>query len=389
MPTQPRQPTLLYVVTVDWWFALHRLHVAQAAQAAGYHVVVATDVDRHGDELRRAGLRVVPLALDRQAIGPLRATAELASLISIYRRVRPDLVHHLALKPSVLGTLAADLTRTRPVVNTIAGMGTVFSEPSPLRKRLLRRAVLLALRLTLNRPRSRTIVENSDDRGMLVARAGVPDEKLVLIRSTGVDPHRFPAAPEPAGVPVVRLAARLIEAKGVEDFVAAARLLRGRGVPVRMQLVGAPDPASRDSVTEERLRAWVEEGVVEWLGWQTDMHAVWAAANLAVLPSYYREGVPTSLLEAAATGRAIVTTDVPGCRDAVAPGVSGLLVAPRDPTALAAAIEELAGSPGRRAAMGAAGRDRVLAGFTRQRVQEATLGVYRELLGDEAPAAGR
>ncbi|NND75965.1 MAG: glycosyltransferase family 4 protein [Ilumatobacter sp.] len=379
-PQSSGQHTILYLVTVDWWFALHRMHVAQAALDAGFRVIVATHVGEHEAVLRNAGLQVVPIHIDRRSLSPISLLRNVWSIARLYRRVRPDVVHHMAIKPTILGGVAAALTRPRAVVNNLTGLGSVFTDPAPARYRVLRPFVLLAFRFVLSRAASITIVENADDLVELEERSGVSSERLVLVPSIGVDLEAFPAAPEPDGIPVVRLAGRLVRQKGVHEFVEAARLLRRRRVEVRMQLVGAPDLDSADPIPEVVLRSWQREGVVEWLGWRSDMSAVWAGAHVAALPSYYREGVPVSLLEAASTTRAVVTTDVPGCRDAVRHGVTGLIVPPRDPHALAAAIEELVTDPARRREMGLAGRELVAERFSCEMVQAQTLAVYRRVL---------
>lgn len=371
-------PTLLYLVTEDWFFCSHFIERAKAARAAGYDVVVVTRVAEHGDKIRAAGLRLVPFNHDRRGINPLAELARLWRLVAIYRRERPALAHHVALKPVLYGTLAAWLARVPAIVNAPVGMGYVFSSADRL-ARLLRPAVSTALRLLLNPRGSRVVFENGDDLRALCARGFVRARDAVLIRGAGIDLDEFRPQPEPAGEPVVLLTARMLRDKGVAEFAEAARILRDAGVAARFRLVGAQDWANRAAIPEAVLRGWVEEGLVEWLGHRSDIARQIADSHVMCLPSY-REGLPKSLLEAAAAGRPIVTCDVPGCREIVRDGDNGLLVPPRDAVALAAALKTLIESPELRARLGARGRRRAEEEFSNGRVVGETLELYRQLM---------
>jgi glycosyltransferase involved in cell wall biosynthesis len=236
----------------------------------------------------------------------------------------------------------------------------------------------LALRLLVNPRGSRVVFENPDDRDAMIAAGWVRAADAALIRGAGVDLATFDAAPEPEGVPIVALTARMLRDKGIGEFVEAARILRREGVPARFILAGAPDPGNRAAIPEETLRAWAAEGAVEYLGFQADVPALLRQSAIVCLPSY-REGLPKALLEALAAARPIVTTDVPGCRETVIPGVNGLLVPTRDPSALAAALGALLRDPARRKTMGAAGRRLAETEFSNARVVAETLRVYRDL----------
>jgi glycosyltransferase involved in cell wall biosynthesis len=371
-------PTLLYLVTEDWYFCSHRLPMALAAQALGCEVIVATRVDRHGDVIRGHGFRLVDWKLDRRSAHPVGEGRALAQLVALYRRERPDLVHHIALKPVIYGALAARLAGVPAVLNALAGLGAAFIAPSRLAHHR-RRALLAVFRRLLDRPGSRLLVQNEDDRALFTAERIVAAERIALIPGSGVDTERFHPVPEPDGVPVAVLAGRMLWDKGVGEAVEAARLLAARGVALRIALVGRPDPANPRSIAEETLRGWVAEGLVEWWGQRDDMVEVWREAAIGLLPSY-REGMPKALLEAAACGRPLVATDVPGCRALVTPEVSGLLVAPRDPAALAAALETLAGAPERRRALGAAARQIAVARFGDDEIRRQIRDLYRDML---------
>lgn len=374
-----RRPRLLYLVTEDWYFCSHRLPLALAARASGFDVTVATRVREHAQQIRDAGIALEPIGLDRHSHNPLRELRSLAQIVGIYRRVRPDLAHHVAVKPVLYGSIAARLARTPAVVNAIAGQGYVVSS-SDLRARLLRPAIRMAYRLLLNRRGSRLIVQNPDDVAALTDRHLVDRERVVMIRGSGVDTDQFSPVAEPEGVCLVVLPARLLRDKGVVEFVEAARLLRARGVQARFALVGEPDPGHPAEIALSEIERWQHEGVIEYWGWRDDMRAVFQQAHLVCLPSY-REGMPKALIEAAACGLAIVTCDVTGCREAVRDEDNGLLVPARTIEPLAQALGRLIKEVALRRRMGARGRERALAEFSVHKVIEDTLAVYRSTLG--------
>ncbi|MBK7672447.1 MAG: glycosyltransferase family 4 protein [bacterium] len=362
---------LLFVVTEDWYFCSHRLTLGGAAREAGYDVAVATRVRDHGDQITARGLRLLPFPMTRRGANPLTELATLVRLVRLYRRERPDIVHHVALKPVVYGSLAARLAGVPVVVNAVAGTGWLFNATGGAR-RLLRPVMRRVLGAVL--AGTQVIVQNPDDAEVM---AGIDLQHVHLIRGAGVDTREFAPRDEAPGPIVVLLASRLLWTKGVGDFAVAARLLRERGVAVRCVLVGTPDPDNPDFVPEGAIRAWEAEGSLEWWGHRGNMADVFAAAHIVCLPSYYGEGVPKALIEAAACGRPIVTTDMPGCREIVRQRENGLLVPPRDPARLADALQELAGDADLRRRLGAEGRRRVESEFSEQQVIAATLAVYR------------
>ena len=376
-------PRMLYVVNSDWFFLSHRLRLAQAARAAGLAVtVVAPDTGRAADILKEGfGFVRLPLCRSGTAIsGELRT---LAFLIRLYRRLTPDIVHHVTPKPVLYGSVAARLRGSAAVVNAITGLGYAFSSRDRI---LLRHTVRLLYRLALGGiSRHRAVFQNPDDRAEFLSLGLVPEHQTALIRGAGVDCAEFHPTPEPDGTPVVLLASRMIWDKGIREFVEAARLVNRPARRARFRLVGASDSQNPTAVPTAQLQAWDRDGLVEYCGHRNDMPQVLAEANLAVLPSYYREGLPKSLLEAAAAGRAVITTDAPGCREAVKPGITGLLVPPRNAEALAAAISDLLDDPSRRARMGRAGREMALGEFANEIVIRQTMAVYRDLLGARWP----
>jgi glycosyltransferase involved in cell wall biosynthesis len=377
MTAGARKPKLLYLVTEDWYFWSHRLPIARAARDAGFEVAVATRVRGHGPRIRNEGFRLLPIGLRRSSQNPLREAAAIIEIIRLYRRERPDLVHHVALKPTLYGAFAAALAGIPAVINALTGMGFVFISTSR-KARFLRPLVQTCLGLLLNRPGSRLILQNPDDRRMLVDAGVIAPHRVVPIQGSGVDTATFAPAPEAAGTPIAALVSRMLWDKGVGETVQAARLLKERGAGVRVALVGDPDPDNPASIPLDQLREWQAEGAVVWRGHTEDVAAVLRDTHIAVLPSY-REGLPKSLLEAAAAGRPIIASDVPGCREITRHGENGLLVPVKDARALADAIERLANDAELRQRMGRRGRELVEEAFSEAAVVERTLALYREM----------
>jgi glycosyltransferase involved in cell wall biosynthesis len=371
------RPRLLYLITEDWYFWSHRADLARAAQEAGYEVVVATRVTDHGERIREQGFQLMPLGMVRGSHNPFRELIAIVELVRLYRRVRPTVVHHVAMKPILYGTLAAWVTRVPGVINAFAGLGYVFVDD---RSGLLRWCVKTALMAVLHLGRSTVLVQNRDDQDRLVREGVVPVSRTRIVAGSGIDVELYSVQPEPSGIPIVLLPARMLWDKGVGEFVEAARDLKRKGVMARYVLVGRCDEHNPAAISQARLAEWVQEGVVEWWGHREDMVSVYGAATLVVLPSYYGEGLPKVLLEAAACGRAIVATDMPGCRDIVRDRDNGLLVPPRNSGALALAIEELLADGRSRQAMGRRGRELAVAEWSVPEIAGQMLNLYREQL---------
>ncbi len=371
--------TLLFVINVDWFFLSHRLPIALEAMRQGYQVHIATGLTDKLDELQRNGLLVHPLALDRSSAGLGNTLRTMVQLWQIFRSVRPDLVHLVTIKPVLLGGLVARLAGVKAVVAAVSGLGFVFVAKGV--KASARCWLVGGLyRLALGHHNLKVIFQNPDDRASLARLAHLPDRKVVIVRGSGVDLTKYGLMPVPPGMPVVVLAARLLADKGVLEFVQAARLLKQRGCNARFVLVGTVDTANPTSFTDAEVSAWVPDGAVEWWGHRADMPQVLATAQVVVLPSYYGEGLPKVLIEAAACGRVVVTTDHPGCRDAIDPGVTGVLVPVRNVVALADAMEDLINDPLRCKVMGDAGRTLAEKAFDVRQVVAAHLQIYQELI---------
>ncbi len=378
---------ILFLVTEDWYFWSHRLPLARAARRAGAKVFIMAHLGQLRDAMEEEGLQVIPWNISRRSLNPLRELNALFQVIRVYRRERPDLLHHVALKPIVFGGVAARLCGGIASVNAVAGLGHVFTS-SLWSMRLLRTLLSKLLRVALKGANAKSVFQNEDNRNLFLQEGIVSTEQSVVIRGAGVDIGEFIPQAEPTGVPVVMFASRILWEKGVREFVAAAVKLRDNGLLARFVLVGKPDPENPSSVPDEQLRGWQESGSVEYWGHRDDMAAVLAQSNLVCLPSYL-EGLPKVLIEAAACGRAIVTTDVPGCREVVRHNENGLLVPPRDSDALADALASLIKNPSLRARLGARGRETVVREFSEETVFAQTLTIYRELIGsrwvDAAP----
>lgn len=370
---------LLFVINVDWFFLSHRLPIALKAKQAGFEVHIATGVTDKLSLLESYGFIVHPLALVRDGFGVLNALKTVLELRLIFKAVHPDVVHLVTIKPVLLGGLVARWLRVPALVSAVSGLGFVFTAKGRLAK-LLQWMVGRIYTWTFSHHNQTVIFQNPDDRDTLVAASGLSKTKVEMIRGSGVDLSLYEVTPETSGLPVVLLPARLLADKGIFEFVQAARLLRAEGISARFVLVGMLDSANPTGISQNQLDDWLAEGIVENWGYRTDMPQVIACANLVVLPSY-REGMPKVLLEAAAAGRAVVTTNVPGCRDAIKPGVTGLLVPVRDAESLAQAIEQLLANPEQRTAMGLAGRKLAEAEFDVRAVIDKHLAIYQRLLG--------
>ncbi|MCG5534265.1 glycosyltransferase family 4 protein [Halorhodospira sp. 9621] len=376
-------PRVLIVVNNPSFFLSHRLPIALAARDAGWDVHVATAPEPADavDRIEEQTLQHHPIPLSRSGTQPLEELKTLRALYHLYRELRLDLLHHVTIKPVVYGGLVARVAGCPAVVSAISGLGYVFAGES-LRHRALQAVATRLYRAALRHPKSRVIFQNAYDRRTLEDLGITDPARAVMIRGSGVRLDQFSISPEPEGTPVVLLPARMLRDKGVVEFAEAARALKSREIDARFVLAGDLDPGNPAALERDTLDNWVADGIVEWWGHCTDMPTTLKQCHLVVLPSFYGEGLPKALIEAAASGRAIVTTDHPGCRDAVADGDNGLLVPPRDSDALADAIHALLEDPERRRAMGHRGRERAEAEFSVDEVVRQHLEVYEALLNE-------
>jgi glycosyltransferase involved in cell wall biosynthesis len=371
------RPVLAYLVSEDWYFVSHRLPMARAAQRAGYDVHVVTNVSKHGGIIEELGFKLHAVPWRRGGMNPVSVLALIARVRDVYRGIAPALVHQVALEPTVFGSLAAAGLRM-PRINALAGLGFAFT--SQTRSAGLTRAVLVRLlKVLLDRPHTTVLVQNPDDRDVMRS-LGIAADRIRVIPGSGVDTVRLQPLPEPEGAITAAFVGRLLDDKGIRTLVAAHQLLNRRGRRIRLLVAGLPDPANPTSVPAAELDEWKRQPGLHLLGHVADVSKVWAEAHIAVLPSR-REGLPKSLLEAAACGRPIVATDVPGCREIARQDVNALLVPPDDAVALADAIERMAGDSDLRRALGNQGRLLVEQEFSEQRIGEQVVALYDRVTG--------
>jgi glycosyltransferase involved in cell wall biosynthesis len=372
------QPRVLFVDNDVNSFYSYRIEMARATRDSGFDVHVASPPGKAVEILKKEGFTFHPIPMTRSGLMPWKEFGTITALYRLYRELRPDLVHHLRLKPVLYGGLAAYAARVPAVVGLLTGLGYVFTADTG-RARIIRKLVVASCKLAFRRGNQRVIFQNPDDRFVFVENQILPAHKTVLIKGSGVDVKTWVPTPEPEGIPVVVLAARMLRDKGVVEFVEAARNLRSGGISARFVLVGETDPGNPTAISVEQLRRWADTGDVEWWGKRENMQDVLAQSHVVCLPSL-REGVPKVLIEAAACGRPIVATDAPGCREIVRHGENGLLVPLKNSAALADALRVMIQNPDVRLTMGRSGREIVVEEFSSERVISETLGVYRELL---------
>jgi glycosyltransferase involved in cell wall biosynthesis len=366
-------------------FLRYRLTLACKLRDLGYDVHAAVPKGEGVKDILRQGIPAHIFYLQRKSARVLDELRSFISLLRIYQKLRPMLVHHFSLKPMLYGGISARLSGVPAAASTLTGLGYAFTART-LKMRALRFIIALALQFSFRHPNHRVIFQNPDDRDHFLTSGIVPSERSVMINGSGVDLSLFTPEPEPQGPPVILMAARLLWEKGVAEFVSAARVLRLRGTRARFLLVGEPDYDHPSAVPVSKIREWRDAGDVEWLGWRDDIAELIVQSHIVCLPSYYGEGVPRILIEAAASGRPIIGADFPGCREIIRNGQNGLLVPPHDVEALARAIAQLIGNPQLRAAMGRRSQEIAANEFSLEKVIDANFAVYHSLLIDSCEA---
>lgn len=370
---------LLIIVNDPAFFLSHRAPIALAAKEEGFEVHIATAHGEASEKIVALGLNYHTLPMSRSGINPVSEIKCLISLYKLIKSVNPHIVHLVTIKPVLYGGFIARILRTPAVVAAISGLGSVFVAQSIPRK-IRKYFVLLIYQFSLGHKNIRVIFQNPDDKSKLLSADVIHEEKTTMIRGSGVDLSLCPVKDEPEGTPVIAMAARLLKEKGVEIFVNAARLIHARGIAARFLLVGATDQGNPSSVTTEEIDSWVEENIIEVTGFRSDIPQIFSDAHIITLPSFYGEGLPKVLIEAAACSRPVVTTDNPGCRDAIEKNITGLLVPTKDAIALAGAFEKLLLDKALRIKMGKAGRNLAEREFTIESVVNKHLSIYSELL---------
>jgi len=366
---------LLFIVNVDWFFVSHRLPIATAALKEGYEVHVACGITDKKEYLESLGLIIHPINLSRGSTGIAQEFKSFRDIFKVLISVKPNIIHFITIKPVLYGGIASRIIGITNRVFSISGMGYVFTSKKK-KTSILRFFILRLYRLALGGTTSRVIVQNTDDRDILAQYNVIEESQEILIRGSGVSLKTHAYKKEPDGVPIVVMASRLLKDKGVIEFIEAAKMLQKKGILATFKLYGDIDIHNPASLTQNEVDEIKKEDIVEVHGYTDDITKVFSTSNIVVLPSY-REGLPKVLIEAAACGRAVITTDVPGCRDAIEADETGLLVKVKESEPLAEAIEKLLEDKTLREQMGKAGRELAEKEFDIEKVIDTHLDIYR------------
>jgi len=369
---------LHFVVNEDWAFISHFFERAVAAQSAGYSVGISAHCGEKQAMLESAGFTLYPHNISRSGTNPLVEIRNLFAMVKVFRTSKPDIIHLIALKPIVIGAIAARIYGKAQVVCAPIGMGYLFSS-TDRKARFLQPIIRLVLRRILNLRNTQVIIENDEDCQSLVSGKFVKKSNIQTIKGAGVDLSLYKSTPENLDTKIVTMFARVLRDKGILDFVEAANIVHTQFPNAVFQLVGDCDPGNPTSFSEDEVRSWETAGSIKWLGYRTNVPELLATSNIVCLPSY-REGLPKTLIEACAAQRAIVATDVTGCREVVSHGSNGLLVPVRNSQKLADAISQLLRDPVQRATFAKNGRARAETEFASPIVIEQTLAVYKKVL---------
>jgi len=375
-----RKTKLLIVVNELWFFHSHRLPLALGALKEGYDVYIVANGDKSlEDKVSNLGLKFHEVSFSRSSVNPFRELKVLISLFRVYRKINPDIVHHVTIKPIIYGGIVARIVKTKSVVNSISGLGHVFISQGLISK-ARKTIVKIIYRNLFKRDNVRAILQNPEERKILSKYNIIDFDRSFLIRGAGVDLETFSPVVEPSGPVVVTLAARMIWEKGVGVYIDAIKILKDKGIKAKFILAGGVDYDYPGFIKKSVLDNWHESGIVTWVGHHNDVSKLYQETHIVCLPSFYSEGVPKSLIEAAASGRPIVTTDKPGCREIVIDNFNGLLVKPCDANSLARALEILIKNKSLRIEYGKNGRQLASGDFEVGSVVKSTLDVYADVI---------
>jgi len=373
--------TILIIVNVDWFFMSHRLPIAIKALKQGYDITIASRFTEHKAELKSLGFNVVDIPFNRSGG---RVSSELSTIKAIKRVIedlKPNLIHAITIKPVLYTGLALKAVKKDiPFVAAISGLGYVFTA-NTLRAKVTKLIASAFYKVALSQKFKTVIFQNTSDEAILTRVAKLNSTDKTLIKGSGADLSVYRFEPENQAPPLkVAMACRLLKEKGVYQYIEAARLVKKTHFDVEFLLIGTPDLENPNSVMQTEIDSWVKEGVINYLGHRNDIPNVFSSTSIVCLPSFYGEGVPKVLIEAAACGRAIVTTDNPGCRDAVIEGETGLTVPVRDSEKLAEALIRLIEDTQLRLSMGLKARKFAEQEFDVNSVVDKHLEIYSALL---------
>ncbi len=374
-----RMKKIIYFVTEDWYFWSHRLPIAKACLKSGMNVGLITRVNKHADRIKKTGIKLFPIHINRSSLNPIHDMITLISLIRIYIKEKPDIVHHVALKPVIYGSWVARISGVQKVVNALAGLGEI-NAATGFKSIILKLLIRLSLKSILSPRNMRVIFQNPEDLDSLIEKNMITHQQACLIKGSGVDTQQYSSGEKNEEKPIVLMASRMLWSKGVGDFAELSKRLKQEKVNVRMVLVGKPDEMNPAAVSKKQLLKWNKEKTVEWWGHIDNMPSTFKQSSIAVLPTAYGEGIPKFLIEAASAELPMVTYDVPGCREIVRNNENGYLVPFKDISAMADAIKKLLKSRNLREHFGKKGRKIVKKEFSEEIIVKQTLALYQELL---------
>jgi len=373
------KPKLMFFISEDWYFWSHRLPIALAARDTGLEVYLVTRVSTFKERIQKENIHLIPLTKFRRRLqSPVKELLSFFEISKIYHKIKPDIIHQVAFKPVIIGTIAARIAGIKRIINAFAGLGFLFTTENN-KKVFIKKLVFIMLRRIFNTDKVRLVFQNSEDLDLMMSEGIVSNSQAVIIKGSGVDVKAFHLSNEPIGPPLVLLPSRMLWDKGVSEFVQAAKIINSDGQRAKFVLVGAPDPENPASIPAQQLKKWHNNNSVEWWGQQMDMPSIYKRVHIVCLPSY-REGLPKVLLEAGASGKPVVTTNTTGCRDIVKDGQNGLLIESHNPVELANAVQKLLDDGNLRRSMGIRGRQIVEGEFSEEKIVNSTLSLYDEML---------
>ena len=366
---------LLYLTNTPDFFLSHRLSLALMARSKGYEVHVATSYNENASKIESYGFKYHEISLRRGSVNPF---VEMYSLISIFKviyAVKPSVLHTISPKCVIYGGICSSLLRVKKVIHAITGLGYVFVDDLSVLRILLRNIVLSLYKFSISSG-SIVIFQNQDNLKFFVKNGTIREEQSRLILGSGVDPNvYYYSAEADVASPLVVFPSRLLVDKGVVTFVEASSIINKKH-NARMILAGDVDDSNPSSITLEQIDDWTGQGLVEWFGFVDNKPELFGKASIVCLPTYYPEGIPKVLIEAASCGKPIVTTDMPGCNEIVIDGLNGILIPAKSPEALADAVVKLLDNSEMRSLFGKNGRNRVVSQFSSDIVNSATVGLY-------------
>ena len=366
---------LVFLITEDWYFYSHRINLAKEAIKSGFKVYLLSNVNEHKNKIERNGIKVIPLRfLKRSRINIFLELFSLFEIFLILKKIKPSILHSVALKPVIYGSVISFILPKVKIINALGGLGFIFSSGS-IKARVLRPIIFNLLKLVCRIKKNKIIIQNNDDLLFVIEKLGIKKENVSLIQGAGVDIKKF-STTKFADSPIVVLASRMIWDKGVKEFVNAAKALNKKGIKAKFILVGKPDKQNPRFIPEKKLAKWNKLEFVDWIGYQENMVDIFKTALIVSLPSFYGEGIPKVLIEAMSCSRAIVTTNMPGCRDLVIDQLNGILVKPKDQKDLANALEKLILNPNLCKKMGQKGREMAVKKYNQEKIFRETLDLY-------------